>query len=402
MPGPLEGIRVLDLSRVLAGPWATQSLADMGAEVIKVERPQSGDEARGFGPPFLNTKTGPSTKSVYFLAANRGKRSVTIDVTKPEGRNLVIELAERSDIFIENFKVGTLTRLGLDYAALSRRNPRLVYCSITGFGQTGPHRHRPGYDLVVQAMGGLMSITGEPDGEPIKSGVAIADILTGLYATSSILAALYHRERTNEGQYIDLALLDVQIATLANQATSFLITGQTPRRHGNAHANICPYQTFATSDGRMIVAVANDLQFKRFAAILGAGQLADDAKFQTNAARVQNRDALVSLISERMLQKTTEQWLKELDRAEIPAGPVNDLDEVFRDPQVAARDLIVEFPPEEGTNVRVVGSPMHFSRTAVSYALPPPGLGEHTDEVLTEVLNKNASDIQKLRDEGVI
>jgi len=374
----------------------------MGAEVIKIERPKMGDETRGFGPPFLKSTSGTPTKSLYFVSANRGKRSVTIDTTKPEGQALVRELAAKSDVFVENFKVGGMAKFGLDYTALSKINPRLIYCSITGFGQTGPHRLRPGYDIVIQAMGGLMSITGEPDGEPIKSGVAIADILTGLYATSAILAALYERERSNAGQHIDLALLDVQIATLANQAASFLHTGVTPQRHGNAHPNICPYQAFQTSDGRIIVAVANDAQFQRFASILGMPGWTDDPKFQTNASRVKNRDSLIPLISTRLLQKSSAEWLGELDRAEIPAGPVNNLDEVFQDPQIAARNLVVEFPPENGERVRAAASPIRFSRNAISYELPPPELGEHTEEVLSRILRKSSSSIRALRETGVI
>jgi crotonobetainyl-CoA:carnitine CoA-transferase CaiB-like acyl-CoA transferase len=387
---------------VLAGPWATQSLADMGAEVIKIERPKVGDDARGFGPPFRKQASGPPATSLYFLSANRGKRSVTVDITKPEGRTLIRELAAQSDVFVENFKVGGMAAFGLDYAALSEINRRLIYCSITGFGQTGPHRHRPGYDVVVQAMAGFMSITGEPDGEPVRSGVPIADILTGLYATSAILAALYQRERSNTGQHIDLALLDVQIATLANQATSFLMTGVAPRRHGNAHPNICQYQSFLTSDGRIIVAVANDAQFRRFSSILGMVKLADDPRFQTNAGRVENRENLIPMISERLLQKSTVEWLSDFDRADIPSGPVNTLEQVFQDPQIAARDLVVEFPRENGDPVRVVANPIHFSQNAVSYELPPLGLGQHTDEVLAQVLLKSESSIQALRDSGVI
>jgi crotonobetainyl-CoA:carnitine CoA-transferase CaiB-like acyl-CoA transferase len=402
MSGPLEGKRVLDLTRVVAGPWATQLLADMGAEVIKVERPNSGDECRGFGPPFVASRNGTSCQSIYFLSANRGKHSITIDITKPAGQELVRELAEKSDVFIENYKVGSLGKLALDYDSLSGSNPRLIYCSITGFGQTGPHRNRPGYDVVIQAMGGLMSITGEPDREPMKVGVAMADILTALYATTAILAALCERERSGVGQHIDLALLDVQIATLANQAASFLMTGETPSRYGNAHASIVPYQSFATSDGRMIVAVANDAQFARFAEIIGFGQLAENPKFQTNAERVRNRQILLPVISERLLKKTTREWSVEFDRAQIPAGPVNTIGDVFKDPQITARNLVVEFPPGNHGTTRVAGNPIRFSRTPVSYEVPPPELGEHTEEVLSSLLHKSRESIQTLRQNGVI
>jgi crotonobetainyl-CoA:carnitine CoA-transferase CaiB-like acyl-CoA transferase len=402
MPGPLAGIRVLDFTRVLAGPWATQSLADMGAEVIKIERPVSGDDTRGFGPPFVASKNGTAGLSTYFLSANRGKHSVTIDLAKPEGQQLARELAEKSDILIENYKVGSLAKLGLDYPALLARNPRLIYCSITGFGQTGPHRYRPGYDLVVQAMGGLMSITGEPEGEPMRCGVAVTDIFAALYATTAILAALYEREHSNLGQHIDLGLLDVQIATLANQASYFLGTGQAPGRFGNAHASVTPYQSFATSDGRMIVAVANDSQFASLATLLGMGEMANDPRFKKNAERVRNRHILLPLISERLLTRTTAEWLADLDRAQIPAGPVNTIDAAFDDPQINARNLIVEFPPGNHGSIRVAGNPTRFSRTPVSYEMPPPELGQHTDEILSQVLNKSRESIQELRQKGVV
>ena len=402
MPGPLAGIRVVDFTRVLAGPWATQSLADMGAEVIKIERPDSGDDTRGFGPPFVPSNNGSPGLSTYFLSANRGKRSITIDLAKAEGQQLARELAEKSDILVENYKVGSLGRLGLDYASLSARNPRLIYCSITGFGQTGTHRYRPGYDLVVQAMGGLMSITGETDGEPMRCGVAVTDILTALYATTAILAALHERERSNLGQHIDLALLDVQIATLANQATYFLGTGKAPRRYGNAHASVIPYQSFATKDGHIIVAVANDTQFMSLAALLGIAELADDPRFRTNAERVRNRDILLPLLSKQFLKKPTAEWLADLDEAQIPGGPVNTIDAAFRDPQIEARNLVVEFPPGNHGSIRVAANPTRFSRTPVSYEKPPPELGEHTDDILAQVLGRSPESIQILRQKGVI
>ncbi|HVB34696.1 MAG TPA: CaiB/BaiF CoA-transferase family protein [Patescibacteria group bacterium] len=402
MPTPLTGLRVLDLTRILAGPWATQTLADLGAEVIKVERPKLGDESRHYGPPFLLSGSGASTRSVYFLAANRGKRSVTINLATPEGQSLVRELAGRCDVLIENFKAGSLAKMGLGYAQLSASNPGLIYCSITGFGQEGPHRDRAGYDLVAQAMGGLMSITGEPDGPPVRVGVAITDILTGLYGAIGILSALRERERTGLGQYIDLALFDVQVATLANQASSFLATGQVPQRYGNAHANIVPYQSFATRNGYMIVAVANDFQFSRFAEILGMPQIFEDPRFRTNSERVRNRAVLLPIIADRLRERTTGEWLADCDGAHIPAAPINSLDAVFSDPQIEAHHLVVEFPPSGNTPVRVAGSPLRLSRTPVSYQLPPPELGAHTDEVLSELLGKTPESIEDLRRRGVL
>jgi crotonobetainyl-CoA:carnitine CoA-transferase CaiB-like acyl-CoA transferase len=400
MTRPLEGVRVLDLTRVLAGPWATQLLADMGADVIKVERPVSGDDTRGF-PPFVNSKDGGLNHSIYFLSINRGKRSITIDLTKPEGQELVRQLAEKSDILIENYKAGSLAKLGLDYRDLDQRNPRLIYCSIRGFGQAGPNRERPGYDLVVQAMSGLMSITGEPTGPPMRAGTAIADFLTALYAACAILGALHERGRSGLGQHIDLALLDVQIATLANQAGDFLATGKVPSRHGNAHPSIVPYQDFETRDGQMIVAVANDLQFARFAEVLGMAHLADDPKYQTNAERVKNRDSLLPLISARLVQKSTSEWLAAFDQGGIPAGPINTLDAVFRDPQGDAQKLVVEFSGDHSP-MRLIGSPIHFSRTPVSYEVPPPELGAHTKSILSEILGRSREEIERLRRAGVV
>jgi crotonobetainyl-CoA:carnitine CoA-transferase CaiB-like acyl-CoA transferase len=402
MSGPLAGKRVLDLTRVLAGPWATQLLADMGAEVIKIERPGEGDECRRFGPPFVTSDDGAPGESIYFLSTNRGKRSVTIDFNKPEGQELVRELADKSDILVENYKVGGLAKMGLDYPSLSTRNPRLIYCSITGFGQTGPHRNRPGYDIVIQAMGGLMSVSGDPEGDPMKSGVAIADILTALYATTAILGALCERDTSGVGQHIDLALLDVQIASLVNHTANFLMTGNVPERYGNAHASIVPYQSFTTSDGRMIVAVANDPQFIRFAEIIGLPDLASDSRFKTNAVRVRNRKILLPLIAVPLRTKTTREWCGQFDLANIPAGPVNDVGEVFDDPQIEARNLVVEFPSGNHGLTRVTANPIRFSRTPVSYELPPPRLGEHTDEVLSNILNKSPEFIQVLRNNAVI
>lgn len=401
MPGPLTGIRVIDLSRVLAGPWATQSLADMGAEVIKIERPGSGDDTRSFAP-FLTREDGSPGESIYFLSTNRGKRSITIDLSHPEGQELVRRIIDTADVVVENYKVGNLAKFNLDYAALSARNPRLIYCSITGFGQTGPHSARAGYDLVIQAMGGLMSITGEPGNHPVKSGVAMADILTGLYATQAILAALYERQSSKQGQYIDLALLDVQIATLANQGAGYLMTREIPKRHGNAHGSVVPYQDFSTSDGRIVIAVANDSQFARLAQIIGLPQLAADPRYRVNAARVRYRDELLQLIGERLQLKTSAEWLAALDRESIPAGPINSLKSVFEEPQVEARNLLVEFPSTDGVPVRLVGSPIRFSRTPVSHELPPPKLGQHTDEILEYLLHESADRIAHLHKKKVV
>jgi crotonobetainyl-CoA:carnitine CoA-transferase CaiB-like acyl-CoA transferase len=399
MTRPLAGIRILDLTRVLAGPWAAQTLADLGAEVIKVERPRSGDDTRSF-PPFVS-KNGRSVESTYFLASNRGKRSITIDLCQAEGRELILKLVDECDVLIENYKVGSLQKFGLDYPSLSPRKPRLIYCSLTGFGQTGPHRLRAGYDLVIQAMSGLMSITGEPDRGPLRAGVAIADLLTALYAVIAILAALRERGASGLGQHIDLALLDVQIAALANPTADFLATRQIPCRHGNAHPSIVPYQDFATSDGRIVIAVANDLQFGRFAAALEMEQLSEDGRFTSNADRVRNREILLPIISARLIEHPTSFWLAALDRNGVPAGPINTIDAVISDPQIDARGLIVEFPGSDGP-VRVVGNPIRFSRTPVEYDRAPPELGQHTEEILSGLLGLDRDAIETLQRSGVI
>ena len=389
------------MSRVLAGPWATQALADLGAEVIKVERPALGDETRSFAP-FADRPDGTAGESIYFLSTNRGKRSVTIDLATDGGQDLLRSLADKSDVLLENFRCGTMAKFNLSYDELAERNPRLVYCSITGFGQTGAHRFRAGYDLVVQAMGGFMSVTGEPNGQPMKSGVAMADILTGLYATQAILAALLERQTSGLGQYIDLALLDVQIASLANQAASYLMTATVPERHGNAHGSIVPYQDFPTSDGRIVIAVANDLQFVRFARLIGEPQLSSDPLFRTNSSRVQNRLKLLPLIQTRIAERTTREWIAVLDEAKIPAGPINDLEAVFNDSQVVERNLLLEFPSPDGQPIKTVGSPVHYSRTRLSPGVRPPQLGEHTDEILSGLLHKTPEEIQSLRKRQVI
>jgi crotonobetainyl-CoA:carnitine CoA-transferase CaiB-like acyl-CoA transferase len=397
----LSHVRVLDLSRVLAGPWATQVLADLGAEVIKVERPGSGDETRGWGPPWLGAGGAAARESAYFASANRGKRSVTIDLSRAEGQALVRRLAARADVLFENHKVGALARRGLGWEDLAALNPRLVYCSISGFGQGGPYRDRPGYDFLVQAMGGLMSVTGEPDGAPTKVGVAMTDILTGMYAATAALAALAERERSGRGQHVDLALLDVQVAALANQAESFLVTGRAPGRLGNAHPSIVPYQAFRTRDGHVVVAVGNDAQFARLAEVLGRPDLAADARFSTNAARVAHRDALVAVLAPLLAAQETEAWVRALDAADVPAGPINDLAQVFEDPQVRHRGLRVEVPRDGGEPVPVVASPIRLSRTPVEHR-PPPRLGEHTREVLMEVLGMGEEEVEAFRRAGVI
>src|SRR5262249_26790981 len=355
MNGCLKGLKVLDLTRILAGPWATQLLADFGADVIKIERPGEGDDTRGWGPPFIETNE--DVFSAYYLAANRGKKSIAIDFSRPEGRKLVAALAKTADIVVENFKVGGLKRFELDYETLSATNPALIHCSISGFGQTGPYKDKPGYDLLVQAMGGLMSITGAPDGEPMKVGVAVADMLTGLYATSAILAALNERRTSSKGQHIDLSLLDVQIATLANQGMNYLASGKNPKRQGNAHPNIVPYQAFATRDGHVVVAVGNDAQFSRFASILGLGELADDPRYRKNADRVLNRASLLEKLTGKIRTFRKAELLAALDAQSIPAGPINEMHEVFADPHVMSRGLVVEqnLSPD-GRAARLIGN----------------------------------------------
>ncbi|CAM3798013.1 CaiB/BaiF CoA-transferase family protein [Pseudomonas wadenswilerensis] len=400
--GALSHLRVLDLSRVLAGPWSGQILADLGAEVIKVERPGSGDDTRAWGPPFLKDAYGENTsEAAYYLAANRNKRSLTIDFTQPEGQRLVRELAAKSDVLIENFKVGGLAAYGLDYESLKAINPRLVYCSVTGFGQTGPYAKRAGYDFMIQGLGGLMSLTGRPEGEegagPVKVGVALTDILTGLYSTVAILAALAHRDRDGGGQHIDMALLDVQVACLANQAMNYLTTGTPPRRLGNAHPNIVPYQDFPTADGDFILTVGNDGQFRKFAEVAGQPQWADDPRFTTNKQRVANRAELIPLIRQATVFKTTAEWVAQLERAGVPCGPINDLAQMFADPQVKARGLAIEMPHPLAGQVPQVASPIRLSETPVEYRHAPPLLGEHTEQILGEVLGLAASEIERLR-----
>ena len=405
--GALSHLRVLDLSRVLAGPWAGQILADLGAEVIKVERPGNGDDTRAWGPPFLKDAYGESTgEAAYYLSANRNKQSVTIDFTKPEGQQLVRDLASKSDILIENFKVGGLQAYGLDYASLKVLNPDLIYCSITGFGQTGPYAKRAGYDFMVQGLGGLMSLTGRPEGDegagPVKVGVALTDILTGLYSTVAILAALAHRQHEGGGQHIDMALLDVQVACLANQAMNYLTTGVAPQRLGNAHPNIVPYQDFPTADGDFILTVGNDSQFRKFAEVAGRPELGGDPRFSTNKLRVANRAELVPLIRQLTVFKTTAEWVAQLEAVGVPCGPINDLAQVFADPQVRARGLAMQLPHPLAGLVPQVASPIRLSETPVEYRNAPPLLGEHTQQVLEQVLGLKSGAVEALRRSGVL
>ena len=405
-PGALAGVRVLDLSRVLAGPWCTQTLADLGADVIKVERPGSGDDTRGWGPPFLKDRDGQDTaEAAYFLGANRNKRSITIDLSQPEGQELVRQLADQADVLVENFKVGDMARYGLDAATLRTRCPRLVYCSITGFGQTGPYQDRAGYDYAVQGIGGLMSVTGErddlPGGGPQKVGVAVADLFTGMYATVAILAALRHRDATGEGQVVDMALLDTQVAMLANLGANYLVTKKAPRRAGNAHQNIVPYQVFEVADGHLILAVGNDGQFQRFCAVAGCAELAADPRFAVNANRVRNREQLVPLLAPVLRNRTRSDWLSALEAAKVPCGPINDLADVFADPQVRARQMTAQVAHPLAGDVELVASPMKLSATPVRMDRAPPLLGQHTEEVLLE-LGLGAAECARLRRAGVL
>ncbi len=407
MSGALSHIRVLDLSRVLAGPWAGQILGDLGAEVIKVERPGAGDDTRHWGPPYIKDGAGnDSREAAYFQSANRNKQSLTLDFTQPEGQRLVRELVAQCDVLLENFKVGGLAAYGLDYESLKAINPRLIYCSITGFGQTGPYAKRAGYDFMIQGLGGLMSLTGRPEGEegagPVKVGVALTDILTGLYATVGVLAALNQREQSGIGQHIDVALLDVQVACLANQAMNYLTTGVSPKRLGNAHPNIVPYQDFPSADGNFILAVGNDGQFRKFCEVAGIASLADDARFASNKARVAHRAELIPLLRQATVFKTTAQWIELLETAGVPCGPINDLQQVFADPQVQARGLRLDLPNALGSSTPQVASPLRLSATPVAYRLAPPLLGQHTEALLERLLGMSEAQVAELREAGVI
>ncbi|RAI60511.1 CoA transferase [Roseicella frigidaeris] len=395
--GPLQGLRVLDLTRVLAGPTCTQMLGDLGAEIIKIERPEAGDDTRGFAPPFI-----PNTReSAYFVGVNRNKKSVTVDIAKPEGQALILRLLEHCDILAENFKVGALAKYGLGYQQLKARFPRLIYCSITGFGQTGPYAPRPGYDALIQAMGGVMSLTGEPAGSPQKVGVPVADLFAGLYGCIGILAALNHRNATGEGQQIDIGMLDTHVAWLANQGMNYLATGQNPPRLGNQHPNIAPYQEFPTKDGYIILAVGNDPTFERFCKAFGQEALLADPRFATNASRVQNRQLVTDTLTPVMQGRTTAEWIEALEALKIGCGPINTLEQVFADPHVQARDMVVEMQHASGEAVKVIANPVKLSATPPSYRSPPPVLGQHTDEVLGGLLGMTEAEISGLRHKGI-
>lgn len=403
----LGHIRVLDLSRVLAGPWCSQNLADLGADVIKVERPGSGDDTRAWGPPYARDADGRDTsEAAYYLAANRGKRSVTVDIASAEGQQLIRELAAQSDVVLENYKVGQLKRYGLDYESLKAVKPDLVYCSITGFGQDGPYAHRAGYDFLIQGMGGLMSVTGErddlPGGGPQKAGVALVDLMTGMYATIAIQAALMHRDRSGEGQYIDMALLDVQVAMLANMGSNYLNSGKAPKRWGNAHPNIVPYQTFACSDGYIIVAAGNDGQYQKFVEAGGRADLATHERYASNPLRMQNRDELVPILAEMVKTKSRSEWIAQLEAVGVPCGPINDIGDVYQNPQVQARGLVMEAPHPAAGKVKLVRSPMRLSATPADGGSAPPLLGQHTEEVLRGLLGRSAEDIGALKGKGVL
>jgi glutaryl-CoA transferase len=407
MAGPLSHIRVLDLSRVLAGPWAGQNLADLGAEVIKIERPGAGDDSRTFGPPWIKDREGRDTKdSAYYSSANRGKKSVTVNIAKPGGQRIVREFAKLSDVLIENYKYGDLARYGLGYDELAKINPRLIYCSVTGFGQTGPWRERPGYDFMIQGMGGMMSVTGEPDeapgGGPQRAGVPVADIITGMYASIAICAALAHRAETGVGQHLDLALLDSQIALLAYQNTNYFATGKPPKRIGNLHPNIVPYQPFRTQDGSVILACGNDNLYRRFCEAAGAPELADDPRFASNGKRVENRAELTRLLQAIFAKKSTREWVELLEAAGVANGPINDVAQVFEEPQVKARGVRIELEHAVAGKLPLVASPMRFSATPLEHRLAPPVLGQHTEEVLRGLLSLGDAEIARLRADGVV
>ncbi len=407
MTRPLSHIRVLDLTRVLAGPWAAQNLADLGAEVIKVERPGTGDDTRSWGPPWLKDESGNDTReSAYFLSVNRGKKSMTVDISKPEGQALIRKLVTQSDVLLENYKVGDLKRYGLAYDDLRTVNPGLIYCSVTGFGQSGPYANRPGYDFVFQGMGGLMSITGErdelPGGGPQKVGIAVTDVVTGMYASLAVTAALTFRQISGMGQYVDMALFDSIVAFNANQILNFWVSGNTPKRWGNAHVNITPYEVFPSADGFIILAVGNDSQFASFCTAAGRPELAADARFKTNPDRLKHRDALISIVKGLIRAHPSRQWIRDLEAANVPCGAINNMQEVFEDPHVQARGMRVDIPHPLSGSVPSVASPMRFSETPVTYDRPPPLLGQHTDEILRDLLGLDKDEITRLREAKVV
>ena len=407
MARPLSHIRVLDLTRVLAGPWAAQNLADLGAEVIKIERPGSGDDTRSWGPPFVKDSDGKETgESAYFVSVNRGKKSVTLDIATPEGGRLARELAAKCDVLLENYKVGGLAKYGLGYADVKKANPGIVYCSVTGYGQSGPHAHRPGYDFIFQGMGGLMSITGErdelPGGGPQKVGIAVTDVMAGMYASVAVTAALLHRERTGEGQYIDVALLDTIVAFGANQISNYFASGAVPKRWGNAHPNLTPYEVFPTADGHLILGAGNDSQWASFCSAAARPELSSDPRFRTMTDRIRNREALIPIIQGIMKTRANRDWIARLEAANVPCGPINSYEEVFEDPQVRHRGLKVEMAHPLAGSIAGVASPMRMSQTPVTYEAPPPLLGQHTREVLSAVLGKSDAEIERLRKAGAI
>ena len=405
MTAPLAGLRVFDLTRILAGPTCTQLLGDLGAEVVKIERPGQGDDTRKWGPPYVQDKDGNDTDtSAYYLSSNRNKRSVTLDIASAEGQRLARELIRESDIVVENFKAGGLKKYGLAYDDVKEIAPHIIFCSITGFGQTGPYASRAGYDYLAQGMGGIMSLTGEPDGEPMKVGIGIADIMCGMYASSAILAALHHRHKTGEGQHIDLALLDTQVSWLTYEGLNYLTSGELPKRRGNEHPNIVPYKTMPASDGYFILAVGNDSQFAKFCDEAGRPELAEDDRFATNAARVRNREALYPMLDAITAERPLQDWVDALNARGVPSGPVNTLDRVFADPQVQHREMQIQMDyPEAATGkIDLIGNPIGFSRTPVSYRQPPPKMGAHTDAVLSEALGLSAEELSALRERGVI
>ena len=404
-PAPLSGIRVFDMTRVLAGPTCTQILGDLGAEIIKIERPGRGDDSRGLGPPYLKDAEGQETReSAYFLAANRNKRSLTLNLTSPEGQDIARRLIADSDVVVENFRAGTLARYGLGAGDMCKANPRLIYCSVTGFGQTGPYASRGGYDYLVQAMGGIMSVTGEPDGPPTKVGVGVSDIITGMYAAISIQAALRHREISGEGQHIDMALLDAQVAWLSYVGENYLVSNEVPERLGSHHPNIVPYQVFEAIDGLMVLAVGNDAQFERFCKFAGISEIAEDERFATNGGRVTNREIITEILADIIKAKPIDHWVEGLVGVNVPCSPINNIDQVFANPQVEAREMKIEMahPLATGGKVDLIGSPIKLSASPVSYRHPPPMLGQHTDEILENLLKIDADECAALRKKGVI
>ena len=405
MTAPLAGLRVFDLTRILAGPTCTQLLGDLGAEVVKFERPGQGDDTRKWGPPYVQDADGNDTDtSAYYLSSNRNKRSLTLDIASAEGQRLARELIRESDIVVENFKAGGLKKYGLSYDDVKEIAPHIIFCSITGFGQTGPYASRAGYDYLAQGMGGIMSLTGEPDGEPMKVGIGIADIMCGMYASSAILAALHHRHQTGEGQHIDLALLDTQVSWLTYEGLNYLTSGELPKRRGNEHPNIVPYKTMPAADGYFILAVGNDSQFAKFCAEAGRPELAEDPRFTTNAERVRNRAALYPILDAITAERPLEDWVDALNARGVPSGPVNTLDRVFADPQIQHRNMQIQmdYPEAARGKVDLIGNPIGFSRTPVSYRQPPPKMGAHTEAVLQEALGLDEAEIKRLRDQGVI